>query len=240
MKLPESTATIRSRGQQVVERDRQRARVDPLRPSTCRRTARRASGPRAAIRPRDLVGAGSRRVAPAERVSDRRARSRATSPSTPRSTGRCAPSASGVEVDLHDRGVRRRSACRAASSTCSARSPSRRRGRRRRSARRPAARRSRRRRPSDHGLPCEQALAPRPRSRAARRTRSASARRLAAPARRARRGRRRTPAARAAASSAGELARRRRRRAGPAPAGGHRGQRRTSGGRSRPARPAAG
>ena len=61
--------------------------------------------PAAAIAGRDGVGAVRRRAAPTRAASAGRAVA-ATSPTTPRSTGRWAPSASGVEVDLHHRRVR--------------------------------------------------------------------------------------------------------------------------------------
>ena len=125
----------------------------------------------------------------------------------------------GLDVDLHDGRARRRSAHRGASSTCSARSPSRRSGRRRGSARRPAATRNRRTRPATTG---RRGRAPSRRrwSRAGRRSaRRAPAGRHAPPAS-GRRGRRRTPAAPRRRSR--PPAARRRRRTGPrrrAPAG---------------------
>ena len=107
----------------------------------------------------------------------------------------------GVDVDLDDGRVRRRSARRAAWSTCSARSPSRRSGRRRRSARRA----------SGEAKPPETSERPRVAVRTAPwpRRRSPAARRSArrgAPARRGRRrrahrGRRRRPAAAPRASA---------------------------------------
>ena len=213
MKLPESTATVRSRRQQRR----------PARSTACAGRSRRGAGDGrrygdvAPADPRRDRGAhGVRRGTRCVGATDAERRPRrwpATSPSTPRSTGRCAPSASGVEVDLHHRAPRDRSACRAAWSTCSARSPSRRPGPRRGSARRPAARRTRRRCPSDHGSPANSpcataevaSSAPDALGRAPRSSR---------PGRAGRRGRRRTPAA--AARRAARRARRPRRR----PAGG--------------------
>ena len=118
-----------------------------------------------------------------------------------------------------------RSACRAASSTCSGRSPSRRPGPRRGSARRPGVRRTRRRSRATTGRR-RTGRARRPRSRAAPRTRCRAPAARGRPS--ARRGRRRTPGA-----PRSRAARRARRpRGGPDRAEpGHRGQRHVRGGR---------
>ena len=100
MKLPESTATIRSAGSRSSRAMVSvRGSIVAVRPSARRRRrARRASAPRGrSARPQLRAVAGTGRAALAGQCRQRgRAPSRATSPSTPRSTGRCAPSAAGV------------------------------------------------------------------------------------------------------------------------------------------------
>ena len=97
MKLPESTATVRSRGSSVVQPDRQRAGVDARRRWSGRRTARRASGS-GRDRPRECVGppAGARRDDPEEvrgRRGDVAEHAQVDRP--------VRAEARGVEVDLH-------------------------------------------------------------------------------------------------------------------------------------------
>ncbi len=83
----------------------------------------------------------------------------ATSPCTPRSTGRWRPGAVGVEVDLHHGGSGADQGTADVSSTCSGRSPTRRRGPTPRSAPRRAARRSHPRRRATTGSPWNRPLA---------------------------------------------------------------------------------
>ena len=96
MKLPESTATDPLGRQQVVQRDRERraGRSAPgRRRSSIRHVAPAHLGARCARR--SAVGRGSRGPAAAAELGGTPGRRRPTSPSTPRSTGRLAPSASG-------------------------------------------------------------------------------------------------------------------------------------------------
>ena len=161
MKLPESTATTRSAGSSVVERDGERARVDPpVAPASSPVVVRH-------VAPAALRGDRACATAPARYPSCRRGAQRAarpaaavaaTSPTTPRSTRRWRRSRPG-------RGrpgppwSRARSARRGASSTCSARSPSRRPRRRPRISSAASGEAKPPETSSDHGLPANRPLA---------------------------------------------------------------------------------
>ena len=149
MKLPESTATTRSAGSRsssAIESVRGSIPSGPVRSSYGTSRQRTRAGDRRA-RPRRCgsrcaavgergahVGGGRGDVAEHPEVAPAGSRRSRRRPGPPARRGRPG-----------------RSARRGAWSTCSARSPSRRRGRRRRSAPRPAARRTRRRSPATTG-----------------------------------------------------------------------------------------